>query len=180
MALLDLFRKKEKLPQKAEAELRLHRCAFTGHRPERIRGMEAEIIAGLRKEILEAIEDGYTTFISGCSRGVDLWGADIILELRKNNKSLKLICAVPFEGFESKWSTDWIMHYRMVRRQADLVKIISPEYSLEAYQTRNMWLCNHASRLIAVCDGQASGTLNTVNYAKRLEIPIHLIVPHFE
>ena len=68
MAFSDLFRKKEKLPQKTEAELRLHRCAFTGHRPERIRGLEADIIAGLRKEILTAIEDGYTTFITGCSR----------------------------------------------------------------------------------------------------------------
>jgi len=71
MAISDLFRKKEKLPQNTEAELRLHRCAFAGHRPERIRGMEAEIISGLRKEILAAIEDGYTTFITGCSRGVD-------------------------------------------------------------------------------------------------------------
>ena len=71
MAIIDLFRKKKKLPPKTEAELKLHRCAFTGHRPERIRGLEAEIIAGLRKEILAAIEDGYTTFITGCSRGVD-------------------------------------------------------------------------------------------------------------
>ena len=75
MAFSDLFRKKETLLQKTEAVLRLHRCAFTGHRPERIRGMEVEIIAGLRKEILAAIEDGYTTFITGCSRGVDLWAA---------------------------------------------------------------------------------------------------------
>ena len=72
MTFLDLFHKKEKLPQETEAELRLHRCAFTGHRPERLRGMEAAVIAGLRKEILDAIENGYTTFVTGCSRGVDI------------------------------------------------------------------------------------------------------------
>lgn len=175
MAFSDLFRKKEKLPQKTEAELRLHRCAFTGHRPERIRGMEAEIIAGLRKEILAAIEDGYTTFITGCSRGVDLWAADIILELRRSNKSLRLICAVPFEGFESKWPLDWIKHYRIVRKQADWVEVISPQYFPEVYQKRNIWMVAHASMLIGVWDGLPSGTKNTIDYATSQHIPVQII-----
>lgn len=175
MAISDLFRKKEMLPQKTEAELRLHRCAFTGHRPERIRGMEAEIVAGLRKEILTAIEDGYTTFITGCSRGVDLWAADIILELRRSNKSLRLICAVPFEGFESRWPADWIKHYKAVRKQADWVEIISPSYSPDVYQKRNIWLCNRSSRLIAVWDGLPSGTRNSINYAMSKNITVKTI-----
>ena len=175
MAFSDLFRKKEKLPQKTEAELRLHRCAFTGHRPERIRGLEADIIAGLRKEILTAIEDGYTTFITGCSRGVDLWAATIVLELRRTNKSLRLICAVPFGGFESKWPPDWIKHYKMVRRQADWVEVICPEYTPDAYQKRNMWMVNRSSRLIAVWDGLPSGTKNTVDYANSCGIPVAII-----
>ena len=138
------------------------------------------VIADLRKEIIAAIEDGYTTFITGCSRGVDLWAASIVLELRRSNKLLKLICAVPFEGFESKWPPDWIKHYKMVRKQADWVEIICPEYTPEAYQKRNMWMCNRASRLIAVWDGQASGTKNTINYAERLKLSMHLIVPKYE
>lgn len=175
MAFSDLFRKKEKLPQKTEAELRLHRCAFTGHRPERIRGMEAEIIAGLRKEILAAIEDGYTTFITGCSRGVDLWAADIILELRRSNKSIRLICAVPFEGFESRWPADWIKHYKGVRKQADWIEVISQTYSEDAYQKRNQWMVCRSSRLIAVFDGLPSGTKNTIDYAEYLGVSIRLI-----
>jgi len=175
MAISDLFRKKEKLPQNTEAELRLHRCAFAGHRPERIRGMEAEIISGLRKEILAAIEDGYTTFITGCSRGVDLWAADIILELRRSNKSLRLICAVPFEGFESRWPVDWIKHYEAVRKQADWVEIICPSYSTDAYQKRNIWLVNRSTRLIAVWDGLPSGTENTIDFAYVQKIPVRII-----
>ena len=175
MAISDLFQKKEKLPQKAEAELRLHRCAFTGHRPERIRGLEAEIIAGLREEILSAIKDGYTTFITGCSKGLDLWAADIILELRRSNKSLRLICAVPFEGFDSKWPTDWVKHYRLVRKQADWVEIICPSYSPNAYQKRNMWMCNRSTRLIAVWDGLPSGTKNTVDFANSQNISVKII-----
>lgn len=36
----------------SEQELRLHRCAFTGHRPEKVTGLEGSIIVELRKEIL--------------------------------------------------------------------------------------------------------------------------------
>lgn len=175
MAFADIFKKKVLQPQKPESELRLHRCAFTGHRPERIRGSEAMVIAGLRKEILDAIENGYTTFISGCSRGVDLWAASIVLELRRTNKSLKLICAVPFEGFESKWPPDWIKHYKMVRKQADWVEIIAPGYSPDVYQKRNVWMVNRATRVIAVWDGYPSGTQNTVDYAKSKEVPTYVI-----
>ena len=172
MTFADIFKKKEIHPQKPESELRLHRCAFTGHRPERVRESEATIIAGLRKEILDSIENGYTTFISGCSRGVDLWAASIVLELRRTNKSLRLICAVPFEGFESKWPPDWIKHYKMVRKQADWVEVICPEYTPDTYQKRNMWMVNRSSRLIAVWDGLPSGTKNTVDYAITKDVPV--------
>ena len=134
MGLKDLFSTKKAQPQRPEAELRKHRCAFTGHRPNRLYGCEGDVIVSLRKEILAAIEDGYTTFITGCSTGVDLWAADIVIEMRRQNKELKLICAVPFEGFDSKWPVDWVKHYKMVRKQADWVEIISPSYSPEAYQ----------------------------------------------
>ena len=46
-------------------------CAFTGHRPEKLHGKEAYVISELRKEIIAAIEDGYTIFVSGGSRGTD-------------------------------------------------------------------------------------------------------------
>ena len=175
MGLKDLFSTKKAQPQRPEAELRKHRCAFTGHRPNRLYGCEGDVIVSLRKEILAAIEDGYTTFITGCSRGVDLWAASIVLELRRTNKSLRLICAVPFEGFESKWPADWIKHYKMVRKQADWVEIICPEYTPDAYQKRNMWLVNRSTRLIAVWDGRPSGTKNTVDFANSQNIPVKII-----
>ena len=97
-------------------------CAFTGHRPEKLLGKEAFVIVELRKEIIEAIADGYTTFITGCSRGVDLWAADIIIHLRRYNPELKLIGVIPFEGFESNWSVDWKKHYKLVRKELDYVR----------------------------------------------------------
>lgn len=170
-----LEKKKTVLPLKTEAELRAHSCAFTGHRPEKLNGQEAYVIVELRKAIEAAIQDGYIIFITGCSRGVDLWAADIVIELRRYNKNLKLICAVPFEGFEKKWTVDWIKHYMMVRKQADWVEIISPQYFPEVYKKRNMWMVNRATRLIGVCNGTLSGTQSTIDYAKLQNISVYMI-----
>lgn len=167
--------KKNTHATQSEDELRLHRCAFTGHRPEKLCGYEGRIICELRKEILAAIADGYTTFISGGSRGVDLWAADIVIELRRKNKDLKLILAIPFKGFENDWSVDWNFHFQQVRKKADWVEIVSQAYSQDAYMKRNVWLVNHSSRVIGVWNGLPSGTKNTLDYANSQGIPCRIV-----
>jgi len=82
---------------------RLHRCCFTGHRPEKIGMSGEEIKQRLRLAIKDAINDGFTTFISGMARGVDMWAAEIVLDERKNNEQIKLIYASPYKGFEERW-----------------------------------------------------------------------------
>lgn len=100
------------------------------------------------------------------SRGVDLWAADIVIELRRYNKDLKLMCVIPFEGMEDRWPVDWKKHFNLVRKQADHVQVLSDRYSPDVYQNRNQWLVNHSSRLIAVFNGEPSGTGNTIQYAQ--------------
>lgn len=67
-----------------EKENRLHRCCFTGHRPEKLNRPEHEIKLELNKEICRALEDNFTVFISGMARGVYIWAAEIVLQLRKD------------------------------------------------------------------------------------------------
>ena len=159
----------------SEAVKRQYRCAFTGHRPEKVVGSEGKIIVELRKEIVKAIDDGYRVFLTGMSSGVDLWAADIVIELRRYNKDLKLMSVIPFEGMEERWSVDWKKHYNLVRNQADHVHVLSDRYSSDVYQKRNQWLVNHSSRLIAVFNGDPSGTGNTIQYAHEQGIPTHII-----
>lgn len=174
MSLLSIFKSKSPGIQ-PEEELRKHRCAFTGHRPEKLVGQEAYVITGLRKAIEEAVNEGYTTFITGCSRGTDLWAADIVIEMRRHDKRLKLICAIPFEGFDEKWTIDWRKHLKQVKKQADWIHVVSEEYHADVYQKRNAWLVSKASKIIAVCNGKPSGTLNTVRYAETQKVPVHII-----
>ncbi|NBH78546.1 DUF1273 family protein [Clostridiaceae bacterium] len=155
-----------------EQELRQHRCCFTGHRPEKLDRPEAEVIEGLKKEIRTAIADGFRTFISGMARGVDLWAAEIVLDLRANGAAIRLICASPYRGFEVRWSQDWQERYRRVMEQANLVRFICPSYSRDCFQRRNEWMIDHSARVIAVNNGRPGGTRNTAAYAKRNGVPV--------
>ena len=159
----------------SEAEMRLHRCCFTGHRPEKLRRSEREIRAKLENEIQKAIQDGYVTFITGMARGVDIWAAEIVLQLKREGYPIHLICACPFPGFEESWSVEWQSRYRTVLERADLVRCISPRYDRTCFQMRNEWMVNHSSRVIAVFNGQPSGTKNTINYAISMRVPVFRI-----
>ena len=66
-----------------ETEKRLHRCCFTGHRPEKLSLSEAEVKSLLENAIDTAIENGFTTFITGMASGVDIWWLKLCLK-RKN------------------------------------------------------------------------------------------------
>lgn len=156
-----------------EAELRLHRCCFTGHRPEKLNRSEAEIKKDLEVAILQAINDGFVTFITGMARGVDIWAGEIILQLRKQNPNLHLIAASPYEGFESRWSADWQRRYKDILDQADLVRFVCKGYSKACFQIRNEWMVNRSTRVIAVYNGEAGGTRNTIEYAERNNVECH-------
>jgi len=155
-----------------EQKLRQYRCCFTGHRPEKLDKPEAEVIEGLKKEIRTAIADGFQTFISGMARGVDLWAAEIVLAFRDEGTAIRLICANPYRGFESRWSWDWQERYWRIMEPADLVRFISPSYSRDCFQRRNEWMIDHSARVITAYNGQPGGTRNTLEYAKRCGVPL--------
>ena len=58
------------------------RVCFTGHRPEKLNISERKVKELLKTAIIDAINDGYITFISGMARGIDIWSAEIVLELK--------------------------------------------------------------------------------------------------
>lgn len=159
----------------SEQELRRHRCCFTGHRPERLGMPEMEVLFGLKEEIRTAITDGFQTFISGMARGVDLWAAEIVLALRDEGAVVRLICASPYRGFKSRWSLEWQERYRRIIEQFDLVRFICPGYSRDCFQRRNEWMVDHSARVIAVYNGQPSGTRNTIEYARRCGVSVILL-----
>ena len=158
-----------------EEEKRLHRACFTGHRPEKLKRMQWLIKRDLKKEILRAMDDGINVFISGMARGVDIWAAEIVLSLRDSGKPVKLICASPFPGFESRWEKEWQDRYNEIMAAADHTVFVCKGYSRSCFQIRNEWMVNHSARVIAVYNGETGGTKNTIDYAKQANLNIQIV-----
>lgn len=142
-------------------------CCFTGHRPEKLNIPEEIVIQKLWKAIEEAFSDGFTDYITGMSRGLDIWAAEAVLELKKEFSYIRLICGIPFDGFEKSWEIEWQERYRQILLSADEVHYISDRYTRGVYQKRNEWMIDHASMVIAGYTGVAGGTWNTIEYAKK-------------
>ena len=101
-------------------------CAFTGHRPQKLpwRTDEADpgcvaLKAMLAAQIEMLIENGYTEFLSGMAPGVDMWAAQMILDLREKHPGLKLHCILPCAAQSAKWSAALQKQYRTILEQAD-------------------------------------------------------------
>ena len=159
----------------SEVELRKHRCCFTGHRPEKLTIPEKRLTELLEAEIKRAIDSGYTTFITGMAKGVDIVAAEIVLHLRERDPRLKLICALPFPDFGQHWGDGWTERFRQVLAKADLERTICPSFSYGAYQARNEWMVRHSALVIAVFHGEPGGTKNTLDFAKRNGVPCVVI-----
>lgn len=140
-------------------------CCVTGHRvipPEHITDIEGL----LRQEILGAIADGYTHFISGFAVGTDLLFADIVLQLKKIFP-ITLEAAIPEPG---RMKTPEQQFQRLIR-QCDTVIIHSDHYFKGGFMRRNRNMVDRSQRVIAVFDGRGNGgTAATVRYAKGKEL----------
>ena len=159
-----------------ESEKKLKRACFTGHRPEKLNFSEIEVKERLQTAIRKTIQDGFTTFISGMARGVDMWAAEIVIEERKKNSNIKLICASPYKGFEKSWSIIEKHRYNTILKKADYIKYVCEHYSRQCFQIRNVWMVDHSARVIAAYNGESGGTRNTVRYATSKNIEIHNIL----
>lgn len=155
-----------------EEEKRLHRCCFSGHRPEKLEEPEKTVKNWLSEQIDSAIAAGYTTFISGCAMGVDIWAGQLVLQKKAKNPALRLIAATPWPGFSNRWSIDWQVEYSDLLKNADLIVPVCNHYHKGVFQQRNEWMVDHSNRVIAFYNGAPGGTRNTIEYAEKKGVEV--------
>lgn len=155
-----------------EEEKRLHRCCFSGHRPEKLDEPEEAVKNWLSEQIDSAIAAGYTTFISGCAMGVDIWAGQLVLQKKAKNSALRLIAATPWPGFSNRWSIDWQVQYSDLLKNADLIVPVCNHYHKGVFQQRNEWMVDHSNRVIAYYNGAPGGTRNTLEYAENKGVEV--------
>ena len=156
----------------SEQEKRLHRCCFTGHRPEKLEQADDEIREWLTAQIENAIDDGYLTFITGMAMGVDIWAGEIVVRLREQDPRLHLIAAVPWQGFSARWNPEWKKQYEQLLKRADLVRYISHSYNQEVFARRNQWMIAHSSRVIGFYNGSDGSTKDMIESAKEAGLEV--------
>ncbi len=156
-------------------------CCVTGHRDIPADQLE-HVREGLRREIGQAVKDGYTRFISGFAEGADLFFAEIVAGLRRDNPALRLEAAIPYRNRLLKLQKD--DYTRELLDACTEIGVISEEYSQNVYMKRNRFMVEMSDRVIAVYDGrEKGGTVSTMRFAhvmkKELrEIPVgDIIIP---
>ncbi|MBR5524336.1 MAG: DUF1273 family protein [Clostridia bacterium] len=166
-------------------------CCFTGYRPHRFAfsqdGLRPEQVqAALGEQIRRLYDEGYSTFISGMSTGVDLWAAAEVIALRQTHPEVRLVAAVPFVGQESHWPQPQKREYHRVLAAAQQVEVLhdaaaAQENASACYQARNRWMVDRADTVLAVCEydvgNSRSGTAATVRYARQKQKHILYIHP---
>ncbi len=155
---------------------------FTGHRPEKLPGLENSADQPLRMiksmlyfQIYRAAESGYKYFISGLARGIDLWAAEYVFDIKNRFPDIKLICAKPFAQHGENFKGDDLWCLSDILSKADDVVCVSDSYSKDCYRLRNQYMVDRSSRLIAVVDNFKSGTGQTINYARKMGLELNII-----
>ena len=159
-------------------------CSFTGYRPEKFDFCKesdsrcTDLKFRLCAEINKLILCGYTSFISGMARGVDIWAAELVLHLaRTSHKEIKLYAAVPFPEQPETWYEWEKERYDEILHLCKGVFVIEEYYTQKSMNKRNEFLVKYADSIISVFDGKPGGTSNTLTMAGKKKVNIINIVP---
>jgi uncharacterized phage-like protein YoqJ len=160
-------------------------CCFTGHRPQSLPSGFNEgspqciaLKEAMQKEIVKMIEENVVThFISGMAIGVDLYAAQIVLDLKKRYPYLILECALPCETQANKWREKYREQYFDILAECDKTTLLQTHYTADCMQKRNEYMISNSDFVIAIWNGSPSGTGKTVKYAQEKGLQITRIDP---
>lgn len=159
-------------------------CAFTGHRPGALPWGADEsdprcvaLKARLDELLRQVYQEGCRHFICGMARGADFYFCEGVIRLRGELPGIVLEAAVPFAEQSRRWSGEDRERHRELLAQCDMETLIQQLHSPTCMHRRNRYMVDHASRLIAVYNGQpgASGTLHTIHYAMRQGLRVDIL-----
>lgn len=154
-------------------------CSFTGHRAEKLPWKHNEqdpaciaLKIKLADTLHAAYEAGYRHFICGMATGSDLYFGEAVVALRDEHPDVTLEGAVPFEGQADRWSDRLRKRYFRLAEECDRLTVLHTGYTPNCMMDRNRYMVDHASLLVAVYNGEAGGTRNTILYAMRQGLQI--------
>lgn len=138
---------------------------ITGPRPHKLGGYQAienfKTIRRHMRDFLEGAPEGELTLISGGALGIDQFWIEVGLHLK-----LRVVAALPFEGYDAKWPVASRSKYEKLLAQCYQVLYISePGYHPAKLQKRNEWVVDNCDTLVAYSLDGSGGTQNCIDYA---------------
>lgn len=83
------------------------------------------------------------------------------------------VAAIPFRGHDEMWNSEYRRIYIDLLSNASAVHILSEgPYDPEKMQARNRWMVDQCTTVLALWNGDASGTGNCVRYAQERGKPV--------
>ena len=125
----------------------------------------------VREVFIKLIESGKDTFLVGMAVGFDTLCFNILEQIRKE-KNIKIIACIPCESQAERFTKTQAEEYYRMLSVADEKVYINMEYTKECMQKRNEYMVNNCSVVVAYLRNNFGGTFNTVNFAKKMEVPI--------
>lgn len=160
------------------------RCAFTGYRPAKMPFGYDELDPRcidfkkrLTGTILMLIDQGYSHFLSGGAMATDIFAAEAVLELKERYPHITLEMVSPFDGQADRWNSVYRARHDELFDLADVVTVVSHDYTRNCMFLRNRYLVTNADLLVAAFDGQEGGTKMTVEMARREGVQVLLVPP---
>lgn len=139
------------------------------------------IKAAIKKRLITFIEEGLEWVIISGQMGVELWTAELILDL-KEEYEIQLGIFPPFEHQEKRWPEPLQEKYQEISMLADFYKPLYKGDYQGAYQFRakNMWFVEKSDASLLLMDEEYPGSVGYFYEAAKqasADYPTYLITP---
>ena len=142
---------------------------FSGHRPSKLpfgyqenNPFEPSFKKKL-KEVILSLDPKPTKAISGGAQGVDVFGAEVSLDL-----GIQTLAYIPFRGYESHWPLEKQKAWHELLGRCSEVKYISDGgYAPWKMQKRNEVMSDDSDLALILWDGTVGGTANFIQYREK-------------
>lgn len=156
--------------------------SFTGHRPkyfDNYSKTRLDIYWELYFICDKLANKGITKYITGGATGVDTIAFHVINNLKSKYPAIVNAIAVPYRDQANSWNpSDKENYFNILGLSDALIYVdtlsnyrnpdyIEGEHEVNKLHVRNKYMVDNSQMVIAVYNGQPSGTGNCVNYAKK-------------
>jgi uncharacterized phage-like protein YoqJ len=140
--------------------------AITGYKPYELGIFHNQheaihyIKKAIQKPLIQFAEEGLEWAVISGQLGVELWAAEVVLDLQIDYPQLKLAVLTPFLNQEENWNEENKEYYEFIVSQADFVDSITKRNyeNPGQFRLKNQFIVEKSDGLLIVYDDEKEGS----------------------